>query len=63
MAEAFVKLLKRDYVYANDMRTAKSMMRMIPGWFDDYNHPHSALDFRSPLEYRNEALLEQQLSV
>ncbi len=65
MAEAFVKLFKRDYVYANDLWTAESVMRMVPGWFDDYNrnHPHSGLAFRSPLEYRNEALLEQQLSV
>jgi putative transposase len=65
MAEAFVKLFKRDYVYANDLWTAESVMRMIPGWFDDYNreHPHSGLDFKSPWEYRNDVRLDQPVSV
>lgn len=54
MAEAFVKLFKRDYVYVNDLWTVASLLRQIPIWFEDYNfnHPHSGLNFKSPLEYR-----------
>jgi putative transposase len=54
MAEAVVKLFKRDYVYANDLWTAESVLRRLDEWFDDYNrhHPHSGLHMRSPLEYR-----------
>ena len=55
MAESFVKTFKRDYVYVSDLWTAESVLRQIPNWFADYNrhHPHSALKFMSPLEYRN----------
>jgi putative transposase len=54
MAEAFVKLFKKDYVYSNELWTAESVLRRLPEWFDDYNknHPHSGLQMRSPLEYR-----------
>lgn len=54
MAEAFVKLFKRDYVYVNDLWTGDSVLRQLKYWFDDYNcnHPHSALQMMSPLEYR-----------
>ena len=54
MAEAFVKLFKRDYVYVNDLWTGDAVIRQLQGWFDDYNlhHPHSALKMLSPLEYR-----------
>lgn len=53
MAEAFVKLFKRDYVYTNELWTAESVLRKLPEWFLDYNknHPHSGLQMRSPLEY------------
>ena len=56
MAEAFVKLFKRDYVNLNDLWTAESVLRQLAGWFDDYNrnHPHSGLKMMSPLEYREE---------
>ena len=54
MAEAFVKLFKRDYVYVNDLWTGDAVIRQLASWFDDYNlhHPHSALKMLSPLEYR-----------
>lgn len=54
MAEAFVKLFKRDYVYVNELWTGDAVIRQLKSWFDDYNlhHPHSALKMLSPLEYR-----------
>ena len=54
MAEAFVKIFKRDYVYVNELWTAESVLRRLPEWFADYNrnHPHSGLKMKSPLEYR-----------
>lgn len=54
IAEAFVKLLKRDYFYVNELWTAESVLRRLPEWIADYNrnHPHSGLNMRSPLEYR-----------
>ena len=54
MAEAFVKLFKRDYVYVNDLWTGDAVIRQLKSWFDDYNlhHPHSALKMMSPMEYR-----------
>lgn len=60
MAEAFVKLFKRDYVYVNELWTVESVLRQIPLWFEDYNknHPHSGLHYKSPLEYR----LDNELS-
>ena len=65
MAEAFVKLFKRDYVYVNELWTVESVLRQIPLWFDDYNsnHPHSGLNFKSPLEYRGDLEVSNQLSV
>lgn len=65
MAEAFVKTFKRDYVYVSDLWTAESVLRQVPGWFADYNenHPHSALKFMSPLEYRKQALSSEKVYV
>lgn len=53
MAEAFVKTIKRDYVYVNDCVDAKGVIDHLEGWIEDYNQkaPHSALDMRSPMEY------------
>ena len=61
MAEAFVKLFKRDYVYTNELWTAESILRMLPTWFEDYNrnHPHSGLQMRSPLEYREAVRIQE----
>lgn len=54
MSESLVKTLKRDYVYVNDCETADKVLEMLEGWIKDYNEnaPHSALGFKSPLEYR-----------
>jgi putative transposase len=54
MAESFVKSFKRDYVYLNRLDDARSVMRQLATWFDDYNevHPHRGLNMRSPREYR-----------
>lgn len=53
MSEAFVKTFKRDYVRVNPLPDAKTALRRIPGWIEDYNeiHPHSALKMRSPREF------------
>lgn len=53
MAEAFVKTMKRDYVYTSDCVDAETVIRMLPEWFKDYNEaaPHSALGMLSPMEY------------
>ena len=54
MAEAFVKTIKRDYVYQSDCDSAETVLKLLPEWFKDYNHvaPHSALGMRSPVEYK-----------
>lgn len=53
MAEAFVKTIKRDYVYTNDCVDPEAVLQMLPEWFKDYNEnaPHSALGMLSPMEY------------
>ena len=53
MAEAFVKTIKRDYVYVSDCCDAKTTMKLLEQWIYDYNHraPHSSLGMRSPVEY------------
>ena len=53
MAEAFVKTIKRDYVYVSDCCDAKITMKLLEQWIYDYNHraPHSGLGMRSPVEY------------
>jgi putative transposase len=54
MAEAFVKTFKRDYVHINKLADAVTVMKQLPGWFNDYNenHPHKGLKMMSPREYR-----------
>jgi len=54
MAEAFVRRFKEDYVYTNDLWSAEYVLRQLQTWMDDYNynHPHSGLNFMSPMEYR-----------
>jgi transposase InsO family protein len=65
IAEAFVKLFKRDYVYTSELWTAESVLRQLPGWFKDYNqnHPHSGLQMKSPLEYRESVNSTEKVSV
>lgn len=54
MSEAFVNTLKRDYVYTSDCFDADTVLKMLPGWIEDYNNiaPHSGLGMQSPIEYR-----------
>lgn len=54
MAESFVKTMKRDYVaymLKPDYKTALDNLAIA---FEHYNeqHPHSALNYRSPREFR-----------
>jgi putative transposase len=54
MAEAFVKTIKRDYVYVADLPDARAVLDMLPAWFDDYNEhqPHKGLKMLSPRQFR-----------
>ena len=56
MAEAFVKTLKRDYARVSHRPDAASVLGQLDSWFEHYNsvHPHKALGFRSPREFRKE---------
>ena len=53
MAEAFIKTFKRDYVSVHDLSDAKTVMALLPLWFEDYNnyHPHKGLKMRSPRDF------------
>ena len=53
IAEAFVKTLKRDYSRVTLLPDAKTVLRLLPDWIEDYNtvHPHSGLRFLSPREF------------
>lgn len=53
MSEAFVKILKRDYVRVNPFPVAESVMTLIENWIEGYNenHPHSGLKRCSPREF------------
>ncbi len=56
MAERFVKTMKEDYValmLKPDVRTA---LQNLAAAFEHYNenHPHSALGYLSPREYRRQ---------
>jgi Integrase core domain len=56
MAEAFVKTIKRDYARVAIRPDAASVLHRLDGWFEHYNniHPHKALGYRSPREFRKE---------
>ena len=60
MAEAFVKTIKRDYARVSPRSDAASVLRQLDGWFEHYNtiHPHKALGYRSPREFRKEFVEE-----
>ena len=51
-----INTLRRDYFASADLASAQTVLAQIPEWFADYNAaaPHSALGFRSPLQYRSE---------
>jgi hypothetical protein len=52
MADAFVKIFKRDYVRVNPIPDAHTALMRIDHWMVDYNseHSHSRLGYRSPRE-------------
>jgi putative transposase len=54
MAESFVKTMKRDYIAFMPKPDAITAVRNLAIAFEHYNeeHPHSALKYRSPREYR-----------
>ncbi len=60
MAEAFVKTFKRDYARVSPKPDAASVLRQLDSWFEHYNsvHPHKALGYRSPREFRKQFIGE-----
>ena len=54
MAESFVKTLKRDYFPFIDLENAQAALSCLQKVIEQYNgeHPHSALSYLSPMEYR-----------
>ncbi|WP_233423347.1 IS3 family transposase [Chromobacterium haemolyticum] len=54
MAESLVKTIKRDYVSQMPKPDAATALRNLGIAFEHYNehHPHSALKYRSPREFR-----------
>ena len=58
MAEAFVKTFKRDYARVSAKPDAASVLRQLDARFEHYNrvHPHQALGYRSPREFRKHIL-------
>jgi putative transposase len=54
MAEAFVKTFKRDYASVHSTPDAATALQRLDDWFEHYNkvHPHKALGYRSPREFR-----------
>ena len=63
MAEAFVKTIKRDYARVNPCPDARSVLRQLDDWFEHYNsiHPHKALRYRSPREFRQQMMMESMM--
>jgi len=60
MAEAFVKTIKRDYARGAIRPDAASVLHQLDDWFEHYNniHPHKALGYRSPREFREQLVKE-----
>ncbi|WP_102869200.1 IS3 family transposase, partial [Burkholderia thailandensis] len=59
MAESFVKTMKHDYVAYMDKPDAPAALMRLAIAFEHYNerHPHKALKYRSPREFRHAAVL------
>lgn len=57
MAESFVKSMKCDYVSWIPKPDARTALLNLANAFDHFNesHPHSALKYRSPREFRQPA--------
>ncbi len=54
MAESFINTMKHDYVAFMPKSDAATAARHLAIAFEHYNehHPHSALEYRSPREFR-----------
>lgn len=52
MSKAYVKTMRSDYVYTSDCYDAKTILKHIPEWIDDYNKnaPHSELNIMCTAE-------------
>ncbi|AJY31707.1 transposase family protein [Burkholderia thailandensis 34] len=57
MAESFVKTMKHNYVAYMDKSDAPTALSRLAIAFEHYNerHPHKALKYRSPREFRHAA--------
>jgi putative transposase len=57
MAERFVKTMKHDYVAFMDKPDVPTALTHQATAFEQYNerHPHKALKYRSPREFRRAA--------
>ena len=56
MAERFVKTMKEDYIAFMPKPDVRTALRNLAAAFTHYNenHPHSALGYHSPREYRRQ---------
>lgn len=66
MAESFVKTLKRDYLAFVELKDGDMALAELPKIIERYNqeHPHSALGYLSPHEFRvSEGLVQRRESV
>lgn len=63
MSEAFVNTLRRDYIESAELWSAEGVIEQLAEWFEDYNEaaPHSALEMKSPREYRRQESLTASL--
>ena len=57
MAESFVKTIKHDYIAFMHEPDVPTALSHLAGAFQHYNelHPHKALKYRSPREFRRTA--------
>jgi putative transposase len=60
LTEAFVNILRRDFLDEADRSTAARMLEQIPVWIGHYNKhaPHLALGYHSSIAYRREKAAE-----
>jgi hypothetical protein len=65
LAEAFVKTIERDYARAAIRTDAASVLHQLDAWFEHYNtvHPHKALDYRAPREFRKQMVEKAENTV
>ncbi|MEH4234685.1 integrase core domain-containing protein, partial [Escherichia coli] len=59
MAERFVKTIKEDYIAFMPKPNVRTALHNLAVAIEHYNenHPHSALGYRSPREYRRQRVM------